>query len=332
MNPLSRFVSGAHLRLKIAHAFYCDMRRYIRYSGTVRIDTKGKLLGQIMLKYHVVEKGLTMPAPRLGFGRDNLAALIARIKEYVERYGLDHPQVRNGAEIVNEYALFHRERGYELDTELQQMIVSMNRLIPDIGHTDQPHISRMQYFRNLESAFPLFAASRHSVRNFTAEPVDTKALAEALDMARTAPSACNRQMVKVHVYSDKESIARILSLQGGNRGFGHLTDKLLIVTSNLEFFFTTGERNESYVDGGIYVMNLLYSLHYKRIGACTLNCCFTPSVQKKLHETAGIPPRESFVAMIACGVVPEEARLAGSFRTPYPANAQWHGEAKPDKA
>lgn len=324
MIPFRRLISQLHTQYKIACAYYYDMRRYIRYSGTCRIDSKGKLLGQIILKYHVIEKGLTMPQPRLGFGRDKLTALIDRLNEYVGKYGLDHPQVRNGAEIVNEYSLFHQQNGYTLDDDLQKKIAGLNSLIPGLGHTQQRRVSRMQYFHNVDSVFSQFAASRHSVRNFTSESVEESTLAEALEMACTSPSACNRQMVKVHVYSDKETIARILALQGGNRGFGHLTDKLLIVTSNLNFFFTTDERNETYVDGGIYVMNLLYSLHYKQIGACTLNCCFSPSIQKKMYEAASIPPPESFVAMIACGVVPEEFSLAASYRTPYPGNIEWH--------
>lgn len=327
IHALRRFLSQTKLKIRIAGAFYHDLCRYIRYSGSVRLDTKGKLLGQIMLKYHVIEKGLTMPEPRLGFGRDNLVFLIDRITQYNGLYGIDHPQVRNAAELVNEYALFHQESGHALDADLMQRIELLNVLIPGFGHTQQPRTTRIQYFRNIDDAFPSFAASRHSVRNFTPQPVDSDALAEALDMARTAPSACNRQMVKVHVYSDKETIAEILAMQGGNRGFGQLTDKLLIVTSDLQFFFSTGERNECYVDGGIYVMNLLYGLHYKRIGACTLNCCFTPAVERKMHAVACIPREESFVAMIACGMVPETFSMPLSFRTPYPSNTVWHGNA-----
>lgn len=324
MASLRHFVSRLHLLCDIALAYYYDMRRYIRYSGMLRIDSKGKLLGQIILKYHVVEKGLTMPQPRLGFGRENVMILINRVLEYHDRYGLDHPQVRNGAEIVNEYLLFHKEAEYRLDPQLQRKIDELNRRIPGLGHTSQPRMTRMQYFRNVDSIFPSFAASRHSVRNFSSEPVDKQQLTEALEIARTAPSACNRQMVSVHIYEDRESIAKILALQGGNRGFGQLTDKLLIVTSSLNFFYTVGERNETYVDGGIYVMNLLYALHYKQIGACTLNCCFTPSVQRKLYEETGIARQETFVAMIACGVVPAEFQVTGSYRSPYPANAVWH--------
>ena len=48
----------------------------------------------------------------------------------------------------------------------------------------------------------------------------------------TAPSACNRQYVRVHSVGDIEMKKAILSLQNGNRGFGENADKLLVVTAD----------------------------------------------------------------------------------------------------
>ena len=74
------------------------------------------------------------------------------------------------------------------------------------------------------------------------------------------------------------------------------------------------EHNCVYVDGGIYVMNLLYALHYYHIGACTLNWSVTPDTDHELKKILAIDETEAVVALIAIGHVPNEFKVAASHR------------------
>lgn len=61
-------------------------------------------------------------------------------------------------------------------------------------------------------SFPDFIKSRHSVRNF-AGTIQIKQLINAIEMAMTAPSACNRQPSRVHIITSKDLIQRCLAFQ-----------------------------------------------------------------------------------------------------------------------
>ena len=57
---------------RVKKAFIYDHKRYMYYSATTGYNTEEKLRARIMMVYHIAEKGLTMPIPRLGFGKENI--------------------------------------------------------------------------------------------------------------------------------------------------------------------------------------------------------------------------------------------------------------------
>jgi nitroreductase len=92
-----------------------------------------------------------------------------------------------------------------------------------------------------------------------------------------------------------------------------MRDKYIVLTSELSHW-GTNDRHGCYIDTGIYAMNLLYALHYYRIGVCTLNCYFTPKQDKEMRKYLSLPESEIIILMLALGNVPESCYLAKSFR------------------
>ncbi|RCJ14711.1 nitroreductase [Nostoc sp. ATCC 43529] len=135
-------------------------------------------------------------------------------------------------------------------------------------------------------------------------------------MAQKTPSVCNRQSSKVYVFSSDEDKRKVLSYQSGNRGFGDQASKVLIVVSDLENFTLIGERNQCWIDGGMYAMSLVYALHSLGLATCCLNWSVEHSVDKALKKSTNIKDSESIIMMIAIGHLPEELRVAQSPRKP----------------
>ena len=105
-------------------------------------------------------------------------------------------------------------------------------------------------------------------------------------------------------------------MQGGNRGFGHLADKFLVITSDISDLYWAVERYDLYTNAGIFVMNLCYALHFRKIAHCILHCSLRPSADMELRRVLSIPENERFVCMIACGIAPDEFNVAASKRKP----------------
>lgn len=292
-----------------------DYKRYKTYSDALLgSDTAQKLIGKIIREYHVVEKGLTMPESRLGFGYDLLKTLSKDCVEYIDKYGSDEPQLLHALGVITEYETFHKERNFQLDKDVQLAIDSVKYKKINAPVCQQRTATKVAFFKDTESSFPVFAHSRASVRNYTAGPIPMERIIKALEIAQTTPSQCNRQCWRTYVYTNKAKMNEILLTQGGNRGFGHLSDKLIVITSELGVFNNNGERNGAFIDGGMYAMNLLYALHYEKIAACILNCSNRIEKDLELRKLCGIKESEVFIAMISCGIPPEEFKIAASKR------------------
>ncbi len=311
------FYKRFKLRNSFKRTYRYDMDSYLRYSRTFGANDPGRLIGSIILQYHVIEKGLTMPESRLGFGQERIISLCRDCVKYIEKYGQNDEQVNHAIAVVLEYENLHRKNRFDLDEEtIHSLIQLKDRLISPVQRAVQIQTGRDELFSKKDYSFPEFSASRCSVRNYSAEDVPLKGIMDALELAKHSPSACNRQSWRTYVYTQKSMINKLLELQGGNRGFGHLVNKLIIVAGEQGLFCNSNERNQVYIDGGIYTMNLLYALHYERIAACVLNCSFDPEKEIELKRNAGIKDSEVLIVMIACGIAPDEFKVAISHRYP----------------
>jgi len=283
-------------------------------------NTKNKLVSKIILDTHVIEKGLTMPEFRLGFGQIRLVVLLKNVECYILRYDNKHHQILHALSVINEYFDVHDKGNYSVSTELlnAKNVFFGKKEINTVNFKErhQINITKSEYFDAIDKPFFQFSASRSSIRNFSREPVELVEIKQALDLCRNTPSACNRQSVRVHLFKDKDAIERILEVQGGNRGFGHLANFLIVVTYEPSMYFEESERNSGIVDGGMYCMNILYALHAKEMTACILNAAHSAEKDLAMRKVARIPESEVFVAMIAGGKAADEFKVATSYRYP----------------
>lgn len=302
------------IRTALKYYFY-DAKNFICHSMILDYKkTQQRFLGKITLHAHVVEKGLTMPDMKPNFGKDNLFYLIDLCFEYDKyKYDINHILFVSAVSVVFEYKIVHEHLGLIVDADTLNKIEMLYKNFSFIKPASQPSVTKEVFFANSRANFFDFAFSRHSVRCFDGV-VDMNKLKLAIELAQTAPSACNRQPNRVHVVSKGSKLFDdILSIQQGNRGFGFLADKLLIVSVDISSYCIIRERMGMFVDGGIYVMNLLYSLHYYNIAACTLNWFYEPIADNKIKSLLGIES-EQVVAILAIGDLPQEFKYAKSDR------------------
>ncbi len=294
--------------------YQIDKERYLRYSETLDSNSSNKLIGRILREYHVVEKGLTMPNTRFGFGKDVMLNLIKDCIQHIDRYGANDEQLIHAIGVILEYQRLHEDINFELEHEINEATDKLKRLNVDAYNCPQIETTKTEYFKYTNSIFSEFSKSRSSVRNFSNENISIEMITKAFELARTTPSSCNRQCARTYLFKDEKQIAVILDLQGGNRGFGHLANKLIIITSELGGFNGLRERNAAFIDGGMYAMNLLYAIHFQQIAACPLNCSLDMQKEKTLRKYCNIKDSEVFIMMIACGIPPENFKTAISKR------------------
>lgn len=313
---LLRFIrSQYNIRVKLKKAYLNDFDRYVRYSEIKSADTNQKLIGKIIRRYHVIEKGLTMPETRIGFGEKAIAELCKDcIDYYNKKYDLDDEQYLHAISVIFEYEEFHKNFSYKLKNEIIQYIQKIKEISKIQIGSSQYKTTYDEYFKFSNSPFMEFSQSRYSVRNYTDLDVPVNLIYDSLEIARKTPSACNRQGWRTYVFTNQKQILEILDVQGGNRGFGHLTNKLIVICAEIGVFTGIGERNQAFIDGGMFAMNLLYSLHFHKIATCILNCSNSIEKDLKLRALCNIKESEVFIAMISCGIPPQKFNLTISKR------------------
>lgn len=296
---------------------YDNERMLAQSNAVLHNDTAEKLLSEIIIVYHTIEKGLTMGEMRPGFGSDRLKELIDLCDLYLDRHGDRDENLLGAIGVIAEYDRIHKAGGHVLPAELQGRIDGVLQRCP-AAPEEQPALTRTEYFAQTQAPFDLFSKSRHSLRDFApGGSVSVAALEQAIELAQQAPSTCNRQSVRVHLLVDKPAIEKMLKLQKGSRGFGERVDKLIVLTADLQGWGSAQARFGPYVDVGIYAMNLLYALHFFRIGACALNWYVEIDDDLEARATAAVPPNEVIGLLIACGAVKEEFKVAKSRRRDY---------------
>jgi nitroreductase len=242
--------------------------------------------------------------------------LISLLEQYSDRYDWDEVSLVALNTLVSYYQ-FNLERGHEnadVYSRLTQLKTGAEETRNKILEGGVLPVKRQDIHEAVNLNFRNFVSSRYSIRHFGAEEVPLIIIQEAVLIALKTPSVCNRQTWKVHVFSDEDLKQKVLSYQNGNRGFGHLANKVLIVTSDLSYFLDACERNQGFIDGGLFSMSLIYALHSLGVGTCCLNWATTYKQDIALRQNVAIPNSEVIIMMIAVGSLPESFNVANSAR------------------
>jgi len=313
------FLDNRHRKFIIKnHYSFSDYDRniFLKHSNALEHNTQLKNVGIIIQLYHIIEKGLTMPNMKLGFGQPKLLSLIDECLRYKEKYDVSNIQYLHAVGVIAEYKKVHGEHQFSLPELLLNKINNLLENEKYVKITEQLIYTKEQYFKHKSSAFDQFSNSRHSVRSFSGT-VHMSQIEEAIRLAQNTPTACNRQPIRIHIVENKELIKELFKIQNGNRGFGHLVDKLVVITADVSCYQQSEERNLPYVDAGMYTMNLLYALHFNNVAAIPLNWCRQKEDDIKMRKLIAIPDSEIIVVFIGCGNIPENFKLALSQRNNY---------------
>lgn len=301
-------------------SFLYDCTRYVKYSATLnRWKSKTSARASILMSAHSLEKGLALPGRKEGFGKDRCYDLLDAVKRFGRVFGPD-PVTSYAIEVVEATVEFHLQTGDE-DLELVKMIEAL-RCVADAHFTSLGRVGGLIECTNTEilSLLPEdpygFFNARHSVRQFSGAKIGVNVIEEAARIAQTAPSVCNRQSCRIYWTDQKHLIDLALSLQGGARGFVEDVATLCIIVSDAGAFNRGEERNQQWVDGGIYAMTFALAFHSMGYGACFLNWSKSARTDRLLRKMFSIFDEETVITFLAVGGLLERFQVASSPRLP----------------
>jgi len=293
-----------------------DMFRFMKHSSLLNYNSRQKLEARIIAHAHSIERGLSLSECRSGFGVELRDSLLNLLNEYIARgYDISAVPFVSAINVLKFYISNQNATTTVIKTKrrLDQMLLEANAPLGNANGGTQNLTKELILKKSCEE-FSEFAVNRFSIRDFTSEIVSVDEIGKAVKIAQKSPSVCNRQSSKVYVAQSKRDVALIGNMHSGVGGFSASINTFLIVTSDLQSFFSFNERNQVYIDGGLFSMSLLYALHNRGLGACALNWAVDKKTDAEFRAVIPIPESENIILLIAVGHLPDVITVPVSAR------------------
>lgn len=284
--------------------FIIDAILFYKHSNVFKKTSFKKIEALIILKYHSIEKGLLHNPIRYKFGKETVITLIILLNKEIVLKHKNKSQIISAYLALCNYYELHLRNSIDISdyfSDDNYKLFKKLLSVENTKYTSTVNHNLKSYFGSNQNNFFEFSNSRKSIRNYTGKLIAHDIIYKAIDLAKNAPSVCNRQPVKVYLVENKNLVNKILKLQGGLNGYDNIS-QLLIVTSDRSYFYSVGERNQLYIDGGIFLMNLLYALHFNEIASCPANWGMTSEKDVELKKLIKLPTSEKVISLVSIGI------------------------------
>ena len=286
------------------------------YGSTNQFRNVSKLQGNLQIRIHALEKGMSIGAVKVGFGKKKVFTIMEDLDVFMNHGGKKSYLVE-AVSVIHKYVVYNDSLGADMSDVSEKLIRLCKKYhveFFDIGGIVRMYHSHGETIITLP--FDRFSQSRYSIRDFSSQAIDLSKIDAALKLCERTPSACNRQSWRVHVYTDKRMVHKMFVLQGGSKGFDCQMQCAILVCTDLRNYGFY-EQNLPYVDGGLYAMNLLYALHFYNLATIPLTMGHKCHKTNMIKKEMGIPKHEVPVLLIGVGSYKNDYKVAVSYRYPY---------------
>lgn len=287
-------------------------RNYLFSAASKNEESIEWVVTKLRILTHEIDKGLAMKNPRPGFGREKIIFMMHLLEKYLEfnQLNYEYDAYLDAVEILEKY--IENKDNYMLDISM----IDLKKYPRDYSKLNNRLASNKDYEKCGSDVFDFkqFAQNRHSIRAYKDDTViSDKMFEEIIKVARTAPSACNRQSIHAFLINDRELAKKVLEIQGGNRGF-YGANNCIIVMADMNSYWYDGEMNTAFIDGGLFMMNLIYSLKYYGLDSCPLIWDDYSERRDKINEIINIESNMLIIGILTVGNAEDDAKILCSPR------------------
>lgn len=272
------------------------------------------LAAELIRNTHSMEKGLSIPNPKLGYGhakQEEMLDCILKLKDSQNIFAVE--AIKMAVDSLRKYLDYHDANNYS-----DKMIEKIRGVLKEYPNTNSGVYGGTVTLNKDTLKFDIpaieeFIRARHSIRDFSEDDVSDENLLKALELAQRAPSACNRQGYRVYVLGQEQSKEYAKQLKGIG-GFADSVNRFIMITGKLSTY-KKEEINQYIVSASMYAAYLTLTLHLYGMGACVVQ---RPLIYNKnweqLREKYNIPNDEQLICLLATGNLKEEMQVPLSHR------------------
>jgi|SaaInlStandDraft_1057018.scaffolds.fasta_scaffold00081_30 nitroreductase len=241
---------------------------------------------------HRLEKGLFHANPRNKFGKD----VFEELSKELVKYDLSNIEL-NELHWLKETLISYERFSYNPE----RVRKTLHLVDAELRLTSPPKILDKTVSPDFES-YKSFLNRRKSVRFFKQEPPSLEKITQCVEVAKSAPTACNRQPYHVELLTNKQDIKKIGEMAPGTAGWLDNIPTLGVVVGHSNSFRFTRDRHLIYFDSGLFVSNFVNALAVSGLASCICNWVPNWKEDRKAIKYLGYDLSKTVVCLIAIGV------------------------------
>ena len=308
----------------LSGVYYLLNRRYTaqqkagiagRHAFYHRLEISNARSGFLRRHIHRLEKGLLMRPRKAIFALDYIDETVEVFAQCLQSNSLSKAESDWAVSVLSEYFSVVDEHPVIMDPSIrfdalcQQYELIKSEAIPYAAHA-RPSASITS------NELSVLYERRRSVRYFANKPVPIELLRQAIQMAGSAPSACNRQSFKFISFNTPTDAQRIGAIAAGTAGFAQQFQSLLVLVGDLSAYPFEKDRHVIYIDGALASMQLLLALETLGLGACPINWADEPVAEANMQAELNLPSYQRVLMLIAVGYADDDGMIAYSAKRP----------------
>jgi nitroreductase len=274
-----------------------------------RIAVRGERRSSYRLRrsVHRIEKGLIMRPRRPVFAEDYIGEVVGVVIGASRDDAIDVAELKWARDVLDEYFATVDKTPTTMAANAAYVAAFPTPLAGErfAPFTQQPPDADAPDY----DALAALVRRRRSVRWFREAPVPFELMERAIDLASTAPSACNRQPFVFYVSSNPETARKMAACAGGAAGFSSSLQCVVAVVGDLAAYGHERDRHAIYVDGSLAAMQLILALESQGLATCVINWADVAQQDDRLSRIIGSQSYERTVMLIAVGFPDTTARV-----------------------
>lgn len=282
----------------------------------IKADTNSLAIDATLRRYlHMIEKGLIHPDQKPVFAEKYIINTVEVLQKQISYKKNLHLQ-KWAYDVLSEYF-----RKVDKTTTIQKAEDIFKNILINNPLESNELKKFIPYQRNVNESlkfkyndFLTLCKQRHSIRQYENKEVPIDLVKNAIEVALTAPSACNRQAMRFIIIQNKEKLSKTVNLPIGCNTFSDNIKLMVLLIGDLSAYFDERDRHLIYIDGGLASMSFMLALETLGLSSCPINW---PDIEDK-EETAAkefnLKPHEKGIIFFSIGYPLNSGLIAYSAR------------------
>lgn len=305
---LNRF--GGSLARRNKYLWYANSLQQLRYKfdalrNGIQLNTSSEIvLYNLRRNIHRLEKGLSYQQVKEVFAEDYILETVVYLEQGKQHKQLDEDTIKWAEAILELYFGTVKETAKTATAKKKFENIKSDEidsfLVPYPSHKRPKSTITFEELHNL-------SVQRRSVRYYKNQKVEIEIIRKAYEIAKFAPSACNRQAFSFLFYNDDETVNKLSDIPGGVAGYS--LPAVIVVVGKYEGYFDVRDVNAPIIDASLSAMSFLYAAETLGLGTVCINWPNLPDREEKIRKLIDIKPSEFVIMMIGVGYPEDSGKI-----------------------